>query len=246
MRLTSSGLYQFELSPTVKALVVINVSIWFFLIVILQGLFLDKPYLFYWFGLAPEKLFSSFWIWQVLTYFFVHSSGIFHILFNMFALWMFGSELERFWGRKFFLSYYCFCGIGAGLIYLLVFALGSGFHLSLSGGAIPMVGASGAIFGLLFAYGQIFSQRVILFFFLFPLKARHFTLLIGMIEFVSLINSGTGNPVSHLAHLSGFLAGFLFLWAWRQSQRVDLQRWRRKSFRFKVIRNTKIKLIGIN
>ena len=236
-----SNIYNFQFTSAVRALVIANGAVWFFLVFILQGLFFEKNYIFYILGLTAEQVFSHLWFWQIFTYFFVHSTGIFHILFNMFALWMFGSELERLWGSRFFLMYYFFCGMGAGLIYLSCLWIGSSFwNIDPISFKIPMIGASGAVFGILFAYGLIFSERVILFMMLFPIKARHFTLLIGFIEFVSLINSGMGSPISHLAHLSGFLSGFLFLQIWKNVQNFNIRKWKRKWPRhLKVLKNEK-------
>ena len=161
--------YNFNISPVVKAIIIANTFVWFVLILILQGLFLDKNYVFYFLGLTPTKFFLDFWLWQPLTYFFLHSQGAFHILFNMLALWMFGCELERLWGWRFFLTYYMFCGLATGLIYTLILAIGMVFfNTSPSSLTIPMVGASGAIFGILFAYGLIFKRTGYLFYDGFP------------------------------------------------------------------------------
>ena len=232
-----SQIYEGSLTPVVRAIIIANGCIWFFLVVVLQGLFLDKNYVFYFLGLSPLKVFSDLWLWQILTYLFVHAQGVFHILFNMFALWMFGCELERLWGSRFFLIYYMVCGLGAGLIYLLSLAAGLAFFELSVDLAVPMVGASGAIFGILFAYGLIFSERIIYFMMIFPLKARHFTVLIALVEFVSLINSGMGNSVSHLAHLSGFVAGFLFLQIWKAVQNINIRKLRKWPSHLKIVRN---------
>ncbi|MCY4321685.1 MAG: rhomboid family intramembrane serine protease [Bdellovibrionaceae bacterium] len=233
-----SQMYNFNISSVVKTILIVNFVIWFALVVILQGLFFEKNYVFYFLGLTPNRIFQDFWLWQTFTYMFVHAQGVFHILFNMFALWMFGSELERLWGARFFLTYYLVCGLGAGFIYLLSLFIGSSFfNLDSSSFSIPMVGASGAIFGVLFAYGLIFSERIILFMMIFPMKAFHFTLLIGLIEFVSLINSGVGSPVSHLSHLAGFLTGFLFLQSWKKIQNLKIRKWKRRPTHLKILRN---------
>ena len=238
MRYYVSSGYDFDITSFVKAIIIINVAVWLSLVVILQGLFLREPYVFDVLGLKAERVFSYFWFWQILTYFFVHSQDIFHIFFNMFTLWMFGTELERFWGSKFFLSYYIFCGLGAAVIYLLCLGIGwSFFQMNPVYLQIPMVGASGAIFGLLFAYGLIFSERMIFVMLIFPIKARYFVFLIGIIEFVSLINSGVGSPISHLAHLSGFASGFLFLKLWKVFQDFDFQNRARKFTRLKIVKS---------
>ena len=232
-----SGIYNFQLSSVVKALIITNFCVWF--IVFLQGVFLESNLIFYFFGLVPNQVFESFWLWQILTYMFVHAESVFHILFNMFALWMFGSELERLWGSKFFLIYYLFCGVGAGLVYLISLKLMLLFgNLDLSYFNIPMVGASSAIFGILFAYGLVFSERVVLFMLIFPIKALHFTILIGIIEFVNLVNSGLGSQVSHLSHLCGFLMGFLFLKSWKHIQNFKVRKWRKGPVRLKILRNS--------
>ena len=233
-----SQFYNFNISSVVKTILIVNLAVWFGLIVVIQGLFFEQNYVFYVLGLVPSKVFQDFWFWQILTYMFVHSKGVFHILFNMFALWMFGSELERLWGSRFFLIYYLVCGLGAGCIYLLSLFIGfSFFDLSPLISSTPMVGASGAIFGILFAYGLVFSERIILFMMIFPMKAIHFTLLIGGIEFVSLINSGAGSSVSHLAHLSGFLTGFVFLQSWKKIQNLKIRKWKRSSVHLKILKN---------
>ena len=155
---------------------------------------------------------------------FIHSPALSHILLNMFALYMFGSELERFWGSRFFLTYYAVCGIGSGLIYLLCSGLALAFNIMQVNPHIPMVGASGAIFGILFAYGLLFGERIIYVMMIFPVKARYFTIFIGLIEFVNLLNTGMGGRISHLSHLAGFASGFLFLQWGKITQKLKRQR----------------------
>lgn len=184
------------------------------------------------FGLSPI-LISEYRVWQFFTYMFLHSGGVFHILFNMFILWMFGSELERHWGSKLFLSYYLFSGIGAGLLYttfcyLYVYVFG-GSHIEIM--TKPVIGASGAIFGLLLAYGIIYSERIIYLMMIFPIKARHFVFLIAGIEMVTVLDSGISGPVANLAHLGGFVSGFLFLQLRKQSQRNYFKRLKKRGFR---------------
>ncbi len=162
-------------------------------------------------GFVPSKVSHSFFIWQFFTYMFIHSAGLFHILFNMMVLWMFGSELEQLWGKRFFFIYYLVCGVGSAVVYFIgvtLYSLLGGSHAILN---VPVVGASGAVFGLLLAYGWIFGDRLILFMFIFPMKARTFTILIACVELMSMLGSGFGSPVANLAHLGGLLSGFLFL-----------------------------------
>jgi len=169
-------------------------------------------------GIVPLLVWQKGFLWQLVTYMFVHG-GLFHILFNMFALWMFGSDLERLWGARRFLSFYFFCGIGAGLLTLIVTP-----HA-----AIPTVGASGAIYGILLAYAIYFPHRRILFYFLIPVPVRIFVIIIGLIAFVNSLAS-PGSGIAHVAHLGGMVFGWLYLkglhpgrwfrrWSWGRRRR---------------------------
>jgi len=201
-------------TKTVKALVIANVAIWVLGILILQGIFLKNTVLFQTFGLVPDRFLFSFWIWQPFTYMFVHSANVFHVLFNMLILWWFGSELEMKWGSKFFLSYYMICGVGAAAIYIVcvfIYSFITGDPVPLMA---PVVGASGAAYGLLLAYGILFGERVIYFMMMFPMKAKYFVLIIGIVELVTLLDSGFSSGVANLAHLGGLVAGFLALKYW--------------------------------
>lgn len=194
----------------VKWLIIINLACWFLLISIIQRFFMKTDDIYHIFGFVPS-LIDQFYIWQFFTYMFIHSTGIFHILFNMMVLWMFGSELEQLWGRKFFLNYYLVCGVGSALVYFTgvkLYSIFGGHSIIMD---IPVVGASGAVFGLLLAYGWIFGERLVLFMFVFPMKARTFTILIAAVELMTVLSAGFGSPVANLAHLGGLLSGFLFL-----------------------------------
>jgi len=218
------------LTPLVKRLIIINLACWIGLVLILQTWVLKQPLIFDWFGLIPEALILDFWVWQPFTYMFVHSQNIFHVLFNMLVLWWFGSDLEMRWGGRAFLAYYLSCGIGAGLIYvvgLLIYYFGTGNVLPLKA---PVVGASGAVFGLMLAYGLLFGERVIYFMMMFPMKAKFFVLIIGGIEVLNLLNSGVSSQTANLAHLGGLAAGFIYLrtWAWWAARKSPGQRRGRK------------------
>ena len=202
------------LTPIVKKLIIINVSIWVGLILIVQSFFMNQDYIFFWFGMQPIRLISDFWLWQPVTYMFLHSRDLFHVLFNMLFLWWLGSELEQRWGSRFFLTYYIACGIGAALIYMVV--IFTYYLLTGNVGPLqnPVVGASGAVFGLLVAYGILFGERTVYLFFMFAMKAKYFVLILGGIEIVTLLNSGFNSNVANLAHLGGIVAGFVFLVTW--------------------------------
>ncbi len=203
--------FSVPMTKTVKALIIANVSIWVVLVLIIQGFLVSGTPVFDYLALTPARVFNDFWIWQLGTYMFLHSHGVFHVLFNMLILWWFGSELEGRWGSKFFLQYFLTCGIGAGLIYTactVIYTYATGNLVAITS---PLVGASGATFGLLLAYGLIFGEREIYFMMLFPMKAKYFTAIIGAVELLTLLDSGFSSRVSNLAHLGGLVVGFVYL-----------------------------------
>ncbi len=201
------------LTPVVKVLIIVNVVIWFFITVIIEPYFLQAPFFSRYFGLIPELVVEKFFIWQFVSYMFFHALSMTHVLFNMLMLWWLGSELELRWGSRFFLLYYMVCGVGAGLIYTVLLTF---YQLVFGGSAawhVPVVGASGAVFGLLLAYGIIFGERVIHFMMLFPMKAKFFVMILAGIELVTVLNAGVSSDsnVANLAHLGGLISGYLFL-----------------------------------
>ncbi|MGY8782125.1 MAG: rhomboid family intramembrane serine protease [Fidelibacterota bacterium] len=137
-------------------------------------------------------------IWQPVTYLFFHG-GIWHVLINMFVLWMFGSELERLWGKEHFLKFYFTTGIGAGILTML-FGLNS---------IVPIVGASGAVYGVLLAYGITYPNRKIYLYGIIPIKSLWFVIGVGLIAFFSSFSNAS--QISHLTHLSGMIIGYLIL-----------------------------------
>jgi membrane associated rhomboid family serine protease len=153
---------------------------------------------------------SPFMPWQLLTYGFLHGN-LMHIAFNMFALWMFGRELELMMGPRRFITYFLTCVIGAGFIQLIV--------AGTQGGLYPTVGASGGVFGILLAYGLAFPNRTIMLLFPpIPMKAKYFVLVFGLLE-LYLGVSGSAPGVANFAHLGGMLFGFLLLQYWSRSGR---------------------------
>lgn len=179
-------------------------------------------------GFVPLKL-LSFWIWQPFTYAFLHG-GVLHLVFNLLILYSLGSELERLWGRKFFLRYIFICILGGSLAYALFSFLNLGISPS-----SPLIGFSGAIYGLLLAYGILFGERILYFFMIFPMKAKHFVLILGAIALISTVFYSS-EGIAHVAHLGGMVSGFSFLWGlthwkkyWRryQSKRENLKRKKR-------------------
>jgi membrane associated rhomboid family serine protease len=156
--------------------------------------------------LALWPLGPQFMPWQVLTYAFVHA-GLPHLLFNMFGVYMFGSDLERVWGPRRYLGYYLICALAAAATQLGVAAL--------TGAYFPTVGASGAVFGLLLAYAMMFPKRVIMPLFPpIPMRAPVFVAVYGTLELVLGV-TGTQAGVAHFAHLGGLAGGFLVLQFWK-------------------------------
>ncbi len=213
------------MTPAVKWLLIVNVGIWFFCQVILEGFF-RVPFSSF-FGLYPGQVLYDFKVWQFGTYMFLHSLQVTHILFNMLMLWFFGAELELKWGTRFFLIYYFVAGIGAAVLYCLgiwIYALLTG---SQAGLVIPVIGASGAIFGLLLAQGILFGERIVYFFMLFPMKTKYFVTLMGFIQLASMMTSGVGGgEVAYLAHLGGLVSGYLCLKGRDLAQQIN---WRRRA-----------------
>jgi rhomboid family protein len=188
------------ITPAVRALLYANG------IVYLVSLFYDR--LFEWFGLMPKHVIEDRWIWQVATYMFLHARTPTHILFNMLILWMFGVELERMWRTRFFVKYYFVTGIGAGVISVLVSLLPFA-PLRATYDLHPIVGASGALFGLLLAYAYYYPERPILMFLLFPVPAKIFVAILGAIAFIEALQVNGG--VAATTHLGGLLVGYIYL-----------------------------------
>mgnify|MGYP001269202704 CR=1 FL=1 len=189
--------YNFSLfSEAIKVLITVN-----FLIYVLQTISGPNVSSDLWrlFGLVPKQIWSDLMLWQPFTYLFFHDSNPWHVLMNMFVLWMFGTELERLWGREGFVKYYFITGVGSGII------TGCISPNSL----IPLIGASGAVFGIILAYGITFPNRTIYLWGIVPIRSIVFVIFIGVLSLFSTINS-TSN-VSHVTHLAGMIIGYTFL-----------------------------------
>jgi membrane associated rhomboid family serine protease len=181
---------------TVKLLIVINVAVF-----VLQTLshLAGGNFIEIYFGLIPASVTHNLAIWRLVTYMFLHG-GIFHIFFNMLTLFMFGNDLERHWGTKRFINYYFVTGIGAGVCSWVV---------AMNSIAI-VIGASGAIYGLLLAYGLLYPNRIVYLNFLLPIKVKWLVTIMGAIAFFSSV-TGSEPGVANIAHLGGMLVGFLYL-----------------------------------
>lgn len=228
------------LPPVIKNLIIINVLVFAATYVLKTTGIVDLNYyfaLFHW----DSPLFKP---WQIITHLFMHGS-IEHLFFNMFALWMFGNVIENTLGTKKFLIFYFVCGIGAALCYMGVFTWENAAdiqwfsHLSsidqhqlvneavrtghgpqqLAPMVNPMLGASGAIFGILFAFGYLFPNSLIYVYFFVPMKAKYLVAIYAAIELFSGIRNNPTDDVAHFAHIGGMIFAFLLLYLWKKTKR---------------------------
>ncbi len=225
--------------PVVLNLIIINT-----LFLLITVLFQEKINMYKLMGLFYFTS-ENFRSWQLVSYMFMHGD-FYHLLFNMFALWMFGSLLENVWGPKRFLTFYMVTGIGAGLVQLLVAFLRiqsaeavlspeqvqevynngaalwqqgqtyaneamSSMHRVLN---TPTVGASGAVFGILLAFGMLFPNTMIYVFFAIPIKAKYFVMIYGAAELYFGV-TGTSDGIAHFAHLGGMVFGYFMIRYWK-------------------------------
>ncbi|MFQ6113751.1 MAG: rhomboid family intramembrane serine protease [bacterium] len=192
------------ITKAVKYLIIINCVVFLFQHLIPSGSD-GEPLLIKWFGMHPRWVYSKFHIWQLVSYMFLHGQrDILHLLFNMFVLWMFGCEVERTLGTREFVKYYFICGVGAGLFHLII-------NFS---STIPVVGASGAIYGVMVAFAVLFPDRVItlLLFLILPVqvKAKYLVMFFAVVS-LFLGTFGGGDNVAHFAHLGGMVVGYAYL-----------------------------------
>jgi len=193
----------------VSSLIIINIIVFF-----IEMMFPRR--MVYYFGLVPPLITHKGYVWQFVTYMFLHGN-FWHLFFNMFALYIFGSELQIIWGARKFLTYYFFTGIGAGLTaYLFT--------------NVPTIGASGAIYGLLLAYGVIFPNRLLFLYFLIPIRAKYLVIIFGIVELMSSVG-GYSDGIAHIAHLGGMVFGAIYLFLFPRIKNI-LSPPRRKKYDF--------------
>jgi len=187
-----------SISPVVRTLIIINVVVFLVQSAVMAFTGYGNSLIEH-LGMTPRLFVFGLHLWQPVTYMFLHGN-LFHIFFNMFTLWMFGTEVERRMGSRLFGAFYFFCGIGAGLL-TCVFWRNWG---------LPTIGASGAVFGVMLAFGLFFPERMVLIFFVVPVKAIYFVLGLGFVQLYYMIFALHGG-ISYVAHVGGMLFGFLFL-----------------------------------
>jgi membrane associated rhomboid family serine protease len=207
-------------SPMVKLLVIINAAV-FFISAVVPPL---ENFIFSWFSLYPATLGLSLQVWRLITYQFLHG-GIWHILFNMWALWMFGPILERYWGSKRFLIFYLSCGTAGGLFYTLLVIIG---FLP----ALPLVGASGSILGVFAACAILFPGVSV---FLFPIPIPipiRVAAIGGALIYILFVATKSSNAGGDAAHLAGMATGAIYVfsqsWRTRLTLKIHSSRWQKK------------------
>ena len=221
-------------TDAIKVLISVNFGIY-----LLQSVSGKEDTFFRLFGLVPKTFLSELMLWQPFTYMFFHapfysSVGISHILLNMLGLWVFGRELEQAWGKKNFIRYYFITGIGSGLITYF-------FQMSSEN---PVIGASGAVYGILLAYGISFPNRMLYIWGLIPVKSLWLVIIMGTIAFFGILGNADG--ISHVTHISGMVIGYILLkknWSWRdilfsirkKTVEFQVQRHEEKSIKNKMI-----------
>lgn len=182
--------------PAVRGLIIAN------LVVFALGLLVGDPF-FSLFGLVPKRVIEERWVWQTVTYLFIHG-GFMHLLFNVFALWMFGVAIESQWGSQEFLKYYFLCGLGAAAATLALNP--HSLH--------PVIGASGPVYGLLVAFAMLYPDAVVYLYFLIPVSAKHMAIIFGVLEFFAGATGATPG-IARFAHLGGMVTGYAYLrWWW--------------------------------
>jgi len=191
------------LSDTLKLLIGANVAM--FIASEVVGRALQITFFRTTLALQPDAVFP-FQIWRLVTYMFLHGDPI-HLLFNMLALWMFGTELERIWGQRYFLRYYFITGIGAAALTVLFSFLPLSVAEQLR--YTNVIGASGAVYGLLLAYALYFPDRQILMMMIFPMAVKYAVIIMGALAFYSSLADNNG--VANATHLGGLLVGYLML-----------------------------------
>ena len=238
-------------TDAIKILVSVNFGIY-----ILQSVSGKEDVFFRLFGLVPSTFISDLMLWQPFTYLFFHapfysSVGISHILLNMLGLWVFGRELEQAWGKTKFLRYYFITGIGSGLITYF-------FQMNSDN---PVIGASGAVYGILLAYGVSYPNRMLYIWGLIPVRSLWLVIIMGSIAFFGLLGNADG--ISHVTHISGMLIGYVLLkknWKWRdiwfairkKTIEFQVQRYEEKSIKKKMLQKDidlileKIQKVGFN
>ncbi|MCF7800709.1 MAG: rhomboid family intramembrane serine protease [Candidatus Marinimicrobia bacterium] len=189
------------LTPAIKNIIIINIAVFLFLNLLGR----NAGFLVHYFGLNPELVLTRVMIWQPVSYMFLHG-GFMHLFMNMLMLWLFGTELEMLWGRREFYRFYFITGIGSGILSIVPYIVGV---LTQGTSFSPVIiGASGAVYGILLAFALTWPDRTVYLYFIMPVKVKHLMIFMGIITFLSV---GNRDGVSHVTHLGGLLVAWLYL-----------------------------------
>ena len=209
------GFFQQHLTPVVRWIFFINVGVLLMQYTVLAAIGWDGKFLYY-FSQNPSLSIRRFQVWRFITYMFLHGDGM-HLLMNMFALWFFAPRLEMLWGGRNFFKFYFVCGIGAAIVHVIW-----GF---IFGKNDMMIGASGALYGILLAYAFNWPDDTVLMNFFIPMKVKYMVLLFGFVAFINSIGArASGSNISHITHLGGLLTAFLYLRGWRFFKKTFFRR----------------------
>lgn len=204
------------LNPATKWILITNVGVFLFQYIILQILGLREQFTLL-FCQIPYFAVQKLQVWRFVTYMFLHGGGM-HLLFNMLALFFFAGRLEARWGIKGFLKFYFICGIGAAIVHAIftyLFGKPVLYNGELIRGFQPMLGASGAIYGILLAFAFYWPDQKVLLYFFIPIKIKYLVVIFGVLEFMGTVGAA-GSNISHITHLGGLLTAFLYLRGWNK------------------------------
>ncbi len=188
-----------DISSGLKKIIIANVIVFFFMVLIPMRFWIT------WFALDPSAVFLKLRIWQPFTYLFLHG-GFWHLFMNMFVLWMFGNELERLWGTREFVRFYFVTGVGAGFFSVVPYYLN--VLLGNQSFSPSIIGASGAVYGILLAYALTYPNRLVYLYFFFPIRVKYLVIFMGLLTFFSV---GQRDGVAHVTHLGGLVVAWFYL-----------------------------------
>jgi len=214
--------FAYRMTPWVKRLIIANAAFWLLTWTRLIPLELAVEYL----GFTASQAYKE--PWTIVTYMFVHG-GFFHVFINMLMLFFFGPPLEERWGGKEFLKYYAICGVAGALFNIGAMAFGLGT------GTIPIVGASGAVYGVMLAYALNWPNSLVWIYAIFPIKVKYLVMILGAMTFFSAFGGAT-DGIAHFAHLGGLVVGYVYLKkGWQLG--VHLEAWKKR------LRKRKLKVV---
>ncbi len=190
--------FAYRMTPWVKRLIIANAVFW---VAMWTGL-IPPRLAFDYLGFTAAEAYKE--PWTIVTYMFVHG-GFFHVFINMLMLFFFGPPLEELWGGKEFLKYYAICGVAGAL-----FNLGAMAFPGLGTGTIPIVGASGAVYGVMLAYALNWPNSLVWIYAIFPIKVKYLVMILGAMTFFSAFGGAT-DGIAHFAHLGGLVVGYIYL-----------------------------------